>query len=243
MLLVTRPRPQCAAWLARLEALGVNAAALPLIEILPARDPGPVRAAWASLPAVNLAVFVSPNAVEQFFAHRGDWPAHTLAACVGPGSAQALVERGVPAAQVVQPAADAASLDSEHLWERLSSHRDWAGARVLLLRGDGGREWLAERLTEAGASVEAVTVYHRSSPRFDAGERALLTQALADPQGFVWLFSSAEAVSHLQGMALNGQRAVATHPRIAEAARTAGFAPVVLARPDPEAVTRAFRAL
>lgn len=243
-LLVTRPRPQCADWLARLAALGVKAAALPLIEILPARDPGPVQAAWAALQAVDLAVFVSPNAVEQFFAHAlGSWPAHALAACVGPGSAQALLDRGVPAAQVVQPAADAASLDSEHLWAQLSPRRDWAGARVLLLRGDGGREWLPQRLAEAGACVDAVTVYHRAAPRFDAAEQALLHAALADPAGHVWLFSSAEAVGHLHGFRLAGQRAIATHPRIADAARDAGFAPVVLARPDPEAVTRALKGL
>ena len=243
-LLVTRPRPQCADWLARLAALGVKAAALPLIEILPARDPGPVQAAWEALQAVDLAVFVSPNAVEQFFAHAlGNWPAHTLAACVGPGSAQALLDRGVPAAQVVQPAADAASLDSEHLWAQLSPRRDWASARVLLLRGDGGREWLAQRLAEAGACVDAVTVYHRAAPRFDAAGQALLHAALADPAGHVWLFSSAEAVGHLHGFRLAGQRAIATHPRIADAARDAGFAPVVLARPDPEAVTRALKGL
>lgn len=243
-LLVTRPRPQCAAWLARLAELGVPAAALPLIEILPARDPGPVRAAWAALRAVDLAVFVSPNAVEQFFAHAvGGWPVQTLAACVGPGSAQALRDRGVPDAQIVQPAADAASLDSEHLWAQLSPRRDWAGARVLLLRGDGGREWLAERLTEGGASVEAVTVYHRAAPRFEAAEQALLDAALADPAGHVWLFSSAEAVGHLRGLKLAGQRAIATHPRIADAARAAGFAPVVLARPEPEAVTQALKSL
>lgn len=244
-LLVTRPRPQCAGWLARLAALGVDAKALPLIEILPARDAAPVRAAWAALPDAALAVFVSPNAVEQFFAHRGGapWPANTLAACVGPGSAQALAEQGVPAGNIVQPAADAASLDSEHLWAQLQPRRDWAGARVLLLRGDGGREWLAERLAEAGAHVEAVTVYHRAAPRFDAAEQALLDEARARPEGFVWLFSSAEAVGHLQGMRLAGQRAIATHPRIAEAARAAGFAPVVLARPDPEAVTQALKGL
>lgn len=243
-LLVTRPRPQCAAWLARLADLGVQAAALPLIEILPARDPGPVRAAWVALAGADLAVFVSPNAVDQFFGQAtGPWPAHTLAACVGPGSAQALVEHGVPAAQVVQPAADAASLDSEHLWEQLAPMRDWAGARVLLLRGDGGREWLAERLAEAGASVEAVTVYHRAAPRFDAAETALLEAALAAPLAYVWLFSSAEAVGHLKGRKLAGQRAIATHPRIADAARGAGFAPVVLARPAPEAVTQALKGL
>ena len=243
-LLVTRPRPQCAAWLDRLAVLGVPAAALPLIEILPAQDDGPVQAAWAALPAADLAVFVSPNAVEHFFAQaHGAWPAQTLAACVGPGSAQALAERGVPAANIVQPAADAASLDSEHLWEQLSPRRDWRGARVLLLRGDGGREWLAEQLTEAGAQVEAVTVYHRSGPRWTAAEQALLGAALAHPQGHVWLFSSAEAVGHLRGQPLAGQRAIATHPRIADAARAAGFSPVVLARPDPEAVTEALKGL
>jgi uroporphyrinogen-III synthase len=251
-LLVTRPRPQCAAWLAKLASLGVHAAALPLIEILPARDAAPVQAAWAALPSVDLAMFVSPNAVEHFFAHaREPWPAHTLAACVGPGSAQALVAHGVPPELIVQPAADAESLDSEHLWQQLASRRAWPGARVLLLRGDGGREWLAERLTEAGAQVDAVTVYHRSGPHFTAVEQAVLGAALADPAGHAWLFSSAEAVGHLQahlqadlqGPGLTGQRALATHPRIAEAARAAGFVPVVLARPEPEAVTQALKAL
>jgi uroporphyrinogen-III synthase len=247
-LIVTRPRAQCAAWLARLAELGVRAQALPLIEILPARDPDPVRAAWAALSGVDLAVFVSPNAVEQFFggAER-TWPVHTLAACVGPGSAQALAARGVPAACIVQPATDAASLDSEHLWQQLLPRRAWLGARVLLLRGDGGREWLAERLAEAGASIEAVTVYHRTGPRFDAAELALLSEVRARPLDHVWLFSSAEAVGHLlahpASRELARQRAIATHPRIADAARRAGFEPVVLARPDPEAVTQALKAL
>lgn len=244
-LLVTRPRPQCAAWLGRLAQLGVTAAALPLIEILPARDAVPVRAAWAALDRVDLAVFVSPNAVEQFFAHAGGarWPAQLLAACVGPGSAQALVAHGVPAAAVVQPAAQAASLDSEHLWEQLSERRNWAGARVLLLRGDGGRDWLAERLAECGAQVEAVTVYHRAGPCFSVAEQALLDAVRAEPAAFVWLFSSAEAVGHLRSLGLSGQRAIATHPRIGEAASVAGFEPVVLARPDPEAVTQALKRL
>jgi uroporphyrinogen-III synthase len=243
-LIVTRPRPQCAAWLARLAELHVTAVALPLIEILPARDPASVAAAWAGLPAVDLAVFVSPNAVEQFFRHADrPWPAHTLAACVGPGSAQALIERGVPAELIVQPAADAQSLDSEHLWQQLSPRRAWAGTRALLLRGDGGREWLAEQLTVAGAQVDAVTTYHRAGPRFDTVERALLDAICAEPGAYVWLFSSAEAVGYLQSIGLAGHRAIATHPRIAETARAAGFAPVVLARPAPEAVTRALKGL
>lgn len=244
-LIVTRPRAQCAVWLSRLAAMGVKAVALPLIDILPARNPAPVLRAWAALACTDLAVFVSPNAVDQFFAHAAGaaWPAHTLAACVGPGSAQALADQGVPLSHIVQPAADAASLDSEHLWEKLAPMRTWAGARVLLLRGDGGREWLAERLAEAGAGVEAVTVYHRAGPHLSAAEAALLTDVQARPQDFVWLFSSAEAVGHLRGTPLGGQRAIATHPRIADAARAMGFSPVVLARPAPEAVTQVLKGL
>lgn len=244
-LIVTRPRQQCAAWLARLASLGVQAVALPLIEILPARDADPVRAAWALLASMDLAVFVSPNAVEQFFGHAPGqgWPIRTLAACVGPGSAQALVAHGVPAPLIVQPAAGASSLDSEHLWEQLAPRRDWSGARVLLLRGDGGREWLAERLAEAGAAVQAVTVYHRSGPRLTADEQRLMAAVQAAPGQHVWLFSSAEAVGHLQGRPMAGHRAIATHPRIADAALAAGFSPVVLARPAPEAVAQALETL
>ena len=98
-------------------------------------------------------------------------------------------------------------------------------------------------LTEAGAQVHAITVYHRAAPRFDATELALLNTVLAQPERFVWLFSSAEAVGHLHGMDVTGQRAIATHSRIADAARAAGFSPVVLARPDPEAVTQALKGL
>ena len=231
---------------------GTTAAALPLIDIQPAREPAPVVASWADLSAIDLVVFVSPNAVTQFFAHAAGrpWPVGTLAACVGPGSAQALQAHGVPDACIVQPAADAASLDSEHLWAQLEPRRAWQGARVLIVRGDGGREWLAQRLADAGATVSAVTAYHRQAPAFTEPEAALWADVQAHPGQYVWLFSSAEAVEHLQALGATsdggvgaGHRAIATHARIADAARAAGFAPVVLARPAPEAVTQALEAL
>lgn len=87
------------------------------------------------------------------------------------------------------------------------------------------------------------------APRLDAAERALLDAVRTDPQRYVWLFSSAEAVGHLQALQdpqslpPAGRRAIATHARIAEAARAAGFDPVVLARPAPEAVTQALKGL
>lgn len=246
-VVLTRPRQQAGDWLARLSALGVKAVSLPLIEIVPG-TPQAAADAWQQLPGAALAMFVSPNAVEHFFKGRtGDWPADTLAACVGPGSARALLDAGVPPQQIVQPPADAESLDSEHLWPLLAG-RDWAGKLALILRGDGGRDWLAERLREQGARTLDVSVYQRRCPVLAAEEQALLAAILAAPARHVWLFSSAEAIGHLQALAPSDTdwpagRGIATHARIAERARALGVGDVVLARPDAAAVVQALQAM
>ncbi len=247
-LVLTRPRQQAGPWLQRLADLGVQAVSLPLIAI-EAAGPEAAHAAWQALlapPGAALATFVSPNAVEHFFAGKPAgqaWPAATLAACVGPGSAQALRQAGVPADLIVQPPDDAASLDSEHLWPQLSQ-RDWSGRQVLMLRGDGGRDWLALRLREQGACLQLFSVYRRRCPSLETAEQALLAEILAAPRQHVWLFSSAEAIGHLQTLAPLQQdwsedQCIATHERIAERARRLGFGHVVLTRPDAIAVAQA----
>ena len=141
-VLVTRPARQAADWVARLRAAGIDAVALPLIEIVCAPDEAQVQAAWEQLPSMRLAVFVSPNAAECFFGARppaAQWPADTRAAAVGPGTSRVLRELGVDAGQIVEPAVDAAQFDSEALWEQLRAI-DWNAQPVLIVRGDGGRE-------------------------------------------------------------------------------------------------------
>jgi uroporphyrinogen-III synthase len=249
-LLLTRPRQQAGDWAARLQALGVAVATLPLLEITPSDDPLQALQAWAELPQASLAMFVSPNAVEHFFAQRpagAAWPAHTLAATVGPGSAAALLKAGVPAAQIVQPATDAPSLDSEHLWQQLQDLA-WQGRLALILRGEGGRDWLGQKLREAGAELRYRSVYRRRCAQLDGEERAMLVAALAAPAMHVWLFSSAEALDCLRDALAKGadwsaSRCIATHERIAERARVLGFGHVVLARPQPEAVAAALQSL
>ncbi|MEO7055323.1 MAG: uroporphyrinogen-III synthase [Caldimonas sp.] len=239
-VVVTRPAAQAGDWLRRLHAAGVDAGALPLIEIFAARDRGAAVAAWQGLATRRLVFFVSPNAVLHFFAARPAkmaWPAGVVAAAPGPGSAEALRQVGVPAAQIVEPAADSASFDSEAVWLRLrevADERDWRGTRALIVRGDGGRDWLAERLAEAGAEVDTLSAYRRAAPAFDGASRVLL-DGLVDSVDTLWLFSSSEAIGHLEAAAgvgrLSGARAIATHPRIAARAREAGFGRV--AEPAP----------
>lgn len=249
-LLVTRPAAQADEWVAGLKAEGLDAVALPLIAISAGSKQAALDQAWQDLALNRMLVFVSPNAVQQFFALRPEgqvWPAQTLAATVGPGSARALREAGVPAELVREPAADAPSFDSEALWQVLSP-LDWQGARVLLVRGDGGREWLGERLRARGAVVEAVQSYSRVLPSLNAQQQQQMAEALAEPLRHVWLLSSSEAVANLAALAPPGTdwsqaRAVATHERIAESATAQGFGRVVLARPQLPAVAAAARGL
>lgn len=242
-VLVTRPARQATDWVARLRAAGIDAVALPLIEIVCAPDEAQVRDAWARLPAMRLVVFVSPNAAECFFGARptaARWPADTLAAAVGPGTSRVLRELGVDAARIVEPAADAAQFDSEALWEQLRAF-DWTAQQVLIVRGDGGREWLAETLRAHGADVRAVCAYRRGVPRLDEAQRAIVAAALREPRRHLWFFSSSEAIANLEAIAAaaadwSRARALATHPRIAESAQRLGFREVARARPAFDAV-------
>lgn len=249
-VLVTRPERQAADWVARLRAAGIDAVALPLIEIVCAPQPAQLRAAWEQLSSIRLAVFVSPSAAECFFGARpgaAPWPAGTRAAAVGPGTSRVLRDLGVDAASIVEPAADAAQFDSEALWEQLRA-TDWHRQPVLIVRGDGGREWLAETLRAHGADVSAVCAYHRRVPRLDDAQRACLDAALREPRRHLWFFSSSEAIANLEQLATaaanwSRARALATHPRIAERAQRLGFGDVAGTRPAFDAVSACIQSI
>ena len=254
-VLVVRPRAQALAWVGELAALGVAARALPLIEIQPAPDPARVAAVLAEVEAAGgepVLVFVSPNAVLGFFeaaaashgvpARSLAWPAHAWAAATGPGTVAALRECGVPQARIVAPSDDAAQFDSEALWSEVSDW-PWAGRSVWLVRGNGGRDWLGQQLRDAGAAVRVLQSYGRAAPALAADEHALLAAAVAEPARWIWMFSSSEAIGHLQEIAPAATwasgRAFASHPRIAERAVAAGFGTVTVVSPSPAAVARA----
>ena len=245
-VLVTRPQPQAGQWVASLQRLGVAATALPLLAIDAPADPQAVRDAWGRLGDTALVMFVSPSAVQRFFALSPEgrrWPDAVLAGSTGPGTRAALEHAGVPAHCVVSPEEAAGRFDSEALWALLRERRDWAGARALVVRGEGGRDWLADALRAAGARLDFVEAYRRSAVRPDPAFRAALAAAVAEPRAHCWLFSSSEAVGHLAALApdvaWSAASALATHDRIAEAARRIGFAQVRRVWPSPEAVAQA----
>lgn len=258
-VIVTRVQPQADSWVKQLSDR-FDALALPLIVVAAAQDAQPVVDAgqrWHSYAAV---MFVSSHAVHFFFEKNSVLALHlygqdaplTRAWATGPGTRSALLKRGVPPVLVDTPAADAGQFDSEALWQTVR-HQIRPGARVLIVRGDTpeqqsaaadgvqdkaqdtagvGRDWLAQQLRQAGATVDFVVAYQRGAPQWRAPERALARAAASD--GSVWLFSSAEALAHLRGLLPDQDwsraRAVATHERIAQAARALGFGRVLQAR-------------
>lgn len=228
-VILTRPAAQGEDFAAQLRAQGVETVVLPLIEIAPAPDAGALQRAWAELPAYALVMFVSANAVQHFFTARppdAAWPAQTLAGASGPGTRAALRAAGVPAACLREPG-PAGPFDTETLWRQCLAACDWAGTRVLVVRGQTGRDWLATQLRTAGAGVEFVVAYQRLLPRLDAHRRALLDATLREPQACCWHFGSGEAIANLRALCpqsgWSGAWALATHARIAARAREAGF--------------------
>ena len=247
-MIVTRPQPQADDWVAQLALLGIDAAALPLLGIAAPADPQMVRAAWSTLAQMRLAMFVSPSAVERFFAlapavptgASAVWPDAAWAGGTGPGTAAALRRCGVPDEAIICPDVGSPGFDSEALWQLLRDRCDWCGAQVLIVRGEGGRDWLAQTLRGQGATVGFVEAYRRTAPLLDEAGRRCLAAALTQPAMHVWLFSSSEAVQHLPALATQADwasaQALATHPRIAQAARNIGFGRVDTLPPSPAAI-------
>jgi uroporphyrinogen-III synthase len=250
-VIVTRPDRDAQAWVRDLGASGHEAVALPLIQIGAIANAAPVVSAWGRLQNYVAVMFVSGNAVDYFFADKpGSVPGFiqgvalkTRAWATGPGTSRALLRAGVDPACVDAPALDAVQFDSENLWHRVSNQVR-VGDRVLIVRGgDGssgsyasaglGRDWFANRLTSVGAEVDFVATYQRSLPQFSDADMALARDAATD--GSVWLLSSTEALANLKNwlpqQSWGHARALATHSRIAAAAKAAGFGVVQESRP------------
>ncbi|MBY0455582.1 MAG: uroporphyrinogen-III synthase [Burkholderiaceae bacterium] len=253
-VLVTRPEREALHWVAALQARGIAAQALPLMAITAPADTSALHAARQRLAGYDAVMVVSGNAAQHFFesntalalAPQAPVAIKTRVWVPGPGTAKTLQTLGVDAARIDQPAADALQFDSEALWAQVRGQIR-PGMRVLIVRGTEsdadtapsapnagtGRDWLACQLQAAGAQVDFVVAYVRGAPLWTPAQRALAQQASSDAS--LWLLSSSQALAHLCA-ALPGQcwaqaRALVTHPRIAQAARAAGFGWVKECRP------------
>ena len=241
---VTRPRAQAsrlAAWIAE---QGGEPVLFPLLEIAPAEEQAPLRAAIAQLDVYSLAVFISPNAVAfsvpVILAGRR-WPDALQAVAIGQSTVDLLAAHGIE-----NTLAPRERFDSEAVLElpELQAQRV-AGKRALLLRGNGGRELLADTLRARGADVDLVSCYRRSAPA-DAGPlQALLHAGELD----ALTVSSSEGLRNLVDLLDGPARArlrqtplFVPHQRIAEVAAGLGLQGVILTGPADAGILAALSA-
>ncbi|HEX7645311.1 MAG TPA: uroporphyrinogen-III synthase [Burkholderiaceae bacterium] len=252
-VVVTRPAAQAAELLARLAALGRDAVSFPLLEIQALADKGPLRAALADLSThvsdYAFVAFVSPNAIDAVFAELPAWPAGLPVAVMGEGSRRALAAHGVTDADTTIHSPRGPRTDSETLLEALDLAA-LRGRKVMILRGESGRELLADRLRDAGVDVAQVAAYRRSAPVLDQAGKTRLKALLEGKND--WIVTSSEALRNLEQMVaqlpmadavakMQQQRLFVPHARIAETARAAGFPEVHMSASGDEALLGALQ--
>lgn len=231
-VVVTRPAGQASHLAAALVALGAKPVLFPVLAIFDVEDKSALLDMAIRLDGFDWAAFVSPNAVDKalpvLLGHR-PWPATLRAATIGRSSEEALARFGIR--NVVAPRD---RFDSEALLD-LPEMQDMQGRRVVIFRGDGGRDLLAETLQARGATVEYVTCYRRGRPALDP---APLLKLWGDAQLDAVTATSSEGLRNLFDMVgklgqawLRKTPIFVPHARIAEQARQLGCLDVVLTAP------------
>jgi uroporphyrinogen-III synthase len=223
-ILITRPRELAPGLAARIAAAGGEPVLFPAIEIRDPDDAAAARAALGRLQEFDLVAFVSPSAVRKAFELLArPWPPGPRIAALGEGTRRELEARGLR--DIIAPSAGA---DSETLLAQ-PQLRQVDGWRVLIVRGAGGRELLAETLAARGARVASVACYRRARPAHGTLPAGALDAACVN---------SGETLENLVALLgparLRDTPLFVPHERVARLARGMGFAAVEIAGPGDE---------
>lgn len=226
-VLVTRPLPQAAHLAQLIEAAGGKAIIFPVLEILDATDATQINAMIDRLDEFDIAIFISPNAVNKamnLIRARRTLPPGLKFAAVGRGSARELKRYGID--EIIAPLVQ---FDSEHLLA-LPEMQQVSGKRIIIFRGEGGRELLGDTLVARGARVDYAECYRRGIPNADSAD---LLHAWARGEVHAVSVTSTESLRNLFEMVgklgrqwLKKTPVFVPHERIAAAARELGVAQV-----------------
>ena len=231
-VIITRPFLQAAAFAERVVAIGRQVEVFPLLEIQALADPGSLDEILTKLSHFALVAFVSQNAVHAVFSRIQKWPENLTIAVMGAGSRAALAEHGMTDAnaRIISPI-NPERTDSETLLEVLDFSA-LEGREVLIIRGESGRELLADALRSHGVSVTQTAAYQRVTPEFTPPKQERLKLMLEREND--WIVTSSEALRNLftwvkkldldNAVAkMQHQHIFVPHARIAETAEILGF--------------------
>jgi uroporphyrinogen-III synthase len=197
-VLVTRPVPQADNLCQQLRLLGAEPVRFPTLKITPISESESgyqnLKNAFLNLDQYHAVIFVSGNAarmahqwIDQYWPQLPvdiDWLA------VGSATTQALQQCHIP---VFCQHPTGSLMDSETLLQ-LPRLQQLTDQKILICRGQGGRELLAETLHQRGAIVDYAELYRREIPVYSQAE---IESIIYKPAASAMLVSSAEALTNL----------------------------------------------
>ena len=193
----TRPAQQAGSLSDAITHVGGNVIEFPVIEIQPiAGDSG--HSHWFSaLEQSDLAIFISANAVEtglNIIGGADHWPSQVAIAAVGRATAEKIQSCGLTVDLVApEPFNSEALLTVPKLQEIQNK-------KIVIFRGEGGRELLAQTLRERGAEVVYAECYRRVKPDSDP---SLLYRCWAERCRMIIVVTSNEGLQNLVEMVDN----------------------------------------
>ena len=229
-VVVTRPAHQAEPLCQMIEQAGGTAIRLPVIEIAPPSDIQSAQEKLGRLKDFSIVIFTSANAVDGLFKLAPasfSWPQKIQVAAIGKRTSSALRAHSISVDIVPEQGFNSESLLKHPVMNAVS------GKKIMLFKGEGGRELLAQALIQRGATVEGVDLYRRKRPN-----EGLRNIQRAGKSGSIDLFivTSNEGLRNLLEMATETEQKwllrtelVVISERTAQFAKTLGFSqqPVV----------------
>ena len=240
---ITRPEGQARKLSIAIEQQGGIAILFPLLAIAPLNDYSQFKNTIEQLESTDWAIFISTNAVENAFPHIAKryhvLPEKLKFAAIGPQTAKELALNGVN--NVLTPHM---RFDSEALLA-LDEMQNVAHNKVIIFRGIGGREVLADTLRARGAEITFAECYQRVNPQTDC---SLLKKLWQENQCHAIVVTSSEAMRNLLKMTNNAKddwirniKICVNHARIAEETASFGLQVFVAEAPGDEAMLKCLK--
>tara|TARA_Y100001935_G_scaffold216100_1_gene187739 strand:- start:2739 stop:3530 length:792 start_codon:yes stop_codon:yes gene_type:complete len=162
-ILVTRPYEQALVLSELISKSHGRPVSFPTLEIIGPENKNQIRLKLSKLTEAHLLIFISPNAVKYSFPLMPDnIPSNLYIAAIGSTTAKVLYEHGLEP-QIVPEA----NMDSEELLSMLKKQK-LDGRKILIIRGNQGRDYLKKGLEDLGAVTEYIEVYRTRIPERDA---------------------------------------------------------------------------
>ena len=245
---ITRPVDQAKKLSALIEQAGGTPILFPLIEITPLKNYSQFEIVICNITSYDWAIFISSNAVQNGMPRllKVGVPTHLKFAAIGPVTASELESFGVkdvliPSSHGQHGEENKVRFDSESLLT-LPEMTSVTGKKIMIFRGVGGRDVLAETLKERGAQVTFAECYQRINPQTNCD---LLAQLYSEKKLHGIVVTSSEAMRHLLDLAgdadwLKHVTLFVNHARIAELPLEIGLKGIVVDELGDEAMFQKF---